>query len=73
MSNEYTDAAEEYIYEEVIEMDMETMKAELRATWQPYGLVTESLDTSTLEQVQNMLVTERLEQSADRYSYRQDD
>ena len=72
MSNEYTEAAAEFIYDEVVELDMETMKAELRSLWQPYGLNSDFKGV-TLEQVQNMLVTERLEQSADRYSYRQDD
>ena len=63
MSNEYTDAAAEYIYEEVIEMNMEAMKAELRSLSCGY----DDFKGATLEQVIEMLCLERLEQSDDRY------
>jgi|ETN07SMinimDraft_1059922.scaffolds.fasta_scaffold156823_2 hypothetical protein len=69
MSNEYTEAAAEFIYDEVVELDMETMKAELRSLWQPYGLNSDFKGVA-LEQVQNMLVDARLEQDVDRYNDR---
>lgn len=68
MSNEYTEAAAEFIYDEVVELDMETMQDELRSY---FGY--DVFKGATLEQVQDMLCLERLEQSADRYSYRCED
>ena len=65
MSNEYTEAAAEFIYDEVVELDMETMQDELRSLFS-YDV----FKGATLEQVQDMLIDARLEQDVDRYNDR---